>query len=352
MRSLGVVLVLLALCVSAIPVEGISMLVDDEAEVRYRMELEGLISALAVADLAVELLERGVPPEALLKSDRIKGVIYRGKAYGEPRSFSGEGVSLSPEALILSAPQATVVLSPASFRLATPERIALGVGNRRLTWSDRFRGVAYAELHSSFQRRLSAIKVVSSGVMSALGLGLFLVGTVSRRRRKEEGEVDCLTRAKTRYWLLKHREYLPNNYCVLLLDLDGFKAINDRYGHDAGDRVLRRFVQALVETLRKGDVVVRWGGDEFLLLLEDVSDYRTVRKVVRRLKEATREVIEFSVGYSFSSEKPGAPLEALVASADSRMYRHKRFRKNLLKRRSKGYEQGEGKAFGMVVAGD
>jgi diguanylate cyclase (GGDEF)-like protein len=57
----------------------------------------------------------------------------------------------------------------------------------------------------------------------------------------------------------------------VLLDLDNFKQVNDRFGHAAGDDILRQVSQVLASTFRASDLAVRWGGDEFLVLLPDVS---------------------------------------------------------------------------------
>ncbi|WP_374444014.1 diguanylate cyclase [Stella sp.] len=70
---------------------------------------------------------------------------------------------------------------------------------------------------------------------------------------------------------LRRRERYQNRISVLLLDIDHFKAINDRFGHEAGDEVLRRLVDICVRVLRSVDIVVRWGGEEFLVLLPETG---------------------------------------------------------------------------------
>ena len=69
---------------------------------------------------------------------------------------------------------------------------------------------------------------------------------------------------------------------ILYFDLDHFKAVNDNYGHDAGDRVLREASQLIRETVRKGDSVIRWGGEEFIVVLP-TADCDEAREVVRRI---------------------------------------------------------------------
>ena len=63
----------------------------------------------------------------------------------------------------------------------------------------------------------------------------------------------------------------PRQAALLLLDLDGFKRVNDRFGHAVGDQLLQRVVQRLLATIRKADTTSRYGGDEFIILLPDVE---------------------------------------------------------------------------------
>jgi diguanylate cyclase (GGDEF)-like protein len=71
---------------------------------------------------------------------------------------------------------------------------------------------------------------------------------------------------------------------VVFADLDNFKAINDGFGHDAGDSTLNAAAEALRSNLRAGDVLLRWGGEEFAIILPD-ADCATATKAVARLRE-------------------------------------------------------------------
>lgn len=115
------------------------------------------------------------------------------------------------------------------------------------------------------------------------------------------------------------------------LDLDGFKAINDGYGHPAGDVVLRDVASRLKETVRAGDTVSRLGGDEFLLIqvgVEHRSEAEMLaRRIIRKLSEpyivdGHTLRISVSIGIVMSPEF-GTDLEKLIACADAALYRSK-----------------------------
>lgn len=122
---------------------------------------------------------------------------------------------------------------------------------------------------------------------------------------------------------------------LLYLDLDGFKGVNDRLGHDAGDRVLQRMAKALHSAVRDVDVVARLGGDEFVALLVDASATiatLTEGRLQAALDAAQAEVpaeerVGFSLGQVVFEGTDGRSLADLLAEADERMYRAKRARR-------------------------
>jgi diguanylate cyclase (GGDEF)-like protein/PAS domain S-box-containing protein len=125
---------------------------------------------------------------------------------------------------------------------------------------------------------------------------------------------------------------------VLFLDLDGFKAINDAFGHEAGDQVLRQVAGRLRRTLRAGDLPSRFGGDEFVIACAGV-DEDSVLEVAGRIRAAVREPLEglaqgstvsASIGISLFASGAEAPVttDALIALADEAMLTSKRTGKN------------------------
>ena len=115
-----------------------------------------------------------------------------------------------------------------------------------------------------------------------------------------------------------------NNYLsIMVIDVDKFKEINDKYGHLEGDKVIRRVSEVLSENIRRYDVLCRYGGDEFVLLLPKVS-----RKQAEIIKQELQRdvvrtaVIKISIGISTFPED-GRSLKTLFIKADKEMYKMK-----------------------------
>ena len=118
---------------------------------------------------------------------------------------------------------------------------------------------------------------------------------------------------------------------VLFIDLDGFKQVNDLHGHLAGDDVLRVVAQRLMASVRPDDVVARYGGDEFVVLLENVASREEVRGIARRICRRLKSPIQSgrrrlsisaSVGAKIVTRRDKTP-RALIAAADEAMYQAK-----------------------------
>ncbi len=123
---------------------------------------------------------------------------------------------------------------------------------------------------------------------------------------------------------------------VFFIDMDDFKPINDLYGHDIGDEVLKITSKRFTNTLRSVDMVARFGGDEFVVLLSDLTDGEGAEKVAQKLIEALNEPIDVrgtrcrigaSLGIALYPDDD-ATAEGLVKKADNAMYRIKTKGKN------------------------
>jgi len=123
---------------------------------------------------------------------------------------------------------------------------------------------------------------------------------------------------------------------VALLDVDHFKQVNDKYGHDAGDAVLIQVARAVRDVLRDADIVARWGGEEILMALPHTDRVGAqiacdrVRAAIEALEVVTTEGLSLSVTASLgvATLARGEAIEALITRADGAMYRAKRGGRN------------------------
>lgn len=156
---------------------------------------------------------------------------------------------------------------------------------------------------------------------------------------------DTLTGLPNRALLLEefnravaHANRVGKHFSLLLLDLDNFKNINDTYGHEAGDELLKQVAKIVRGTLRGEDIVCRLGGDEFVLLLEDVESDKNLHFVGKTLLAAlNREVWvgkrQIALGVSIGASvypQHGITLEELKHNADIALYRAKEQGRNQL----------------------
>jgi diguanylate cyclase (GGDEF)-like protein/PAS domain S-box-containing protein len=155
---------------------------------------------------------------------------------------------------------------------------------------------------------------------------------------KHQAFHDLLTGLPNRYLLLERLEQAlsrtsrqHNQVVVLFMDLDGFKVVNDSLGHEIGDRVLQAVAEQLKGCLRPEDTLARFGGDEFIVLIEDLGDPADAVRVAERLMEALREqfvvdgrelFVKPSIGIALGTYRTKSP-EDLLRDADTAMYRAK-----------------------------
>ncbi|MEJ5999601.1 GGDEF domain-containing protein [Paucibacter soli] len=146
-----------------------------------------------------------------------------------------------------------------------------------------------------------------------------LTGLLNRRHMQTQLEQELLRSLRN-----------GRGLCIALLDIDHFKRVNDSHGHAAGDAVLRAFARTCTETLRAADVMARWGGEEFVVLLTD-SSLPPALAALERLRERVAEqrvaVAEASLNVTVSAgltqQRAGETLEQTLERADRLLYRAK-----------------------------
>ncbi len=182
---------------------------------------------------------------------------------------------------------------------------------RRLQWNARlFEGTWYTVARDVTDRRLLEVQAARDP----------LTGLANRAAATQRLE-----------WAVRRLERHPGLVGVLFVDLDHFKVINDARGHELGDRFLCAAAERLLETVRGADAVARFGGDEFVVLIEDLEDVADVVEVARRVVEALKRPIAIdrdemwvggSVGVAVTANHAQSP-EALLREADIAMYQAK-----------------------------
>lgn len=187
------------------------------------------------------------------------------------------------------------------------------------------------------------LNLLICALISALVLGLVFVAT---RRYQQHiaalATTDSLTGLPNRrgFDLLAgqalheaQREQSPLS--ALLIDLDHFKQLNDTHGHLAGDQVLRGFAQALQSNLRQSDIICRWGGEEFILLLKDTGS-STAHQLAEKIRQQTEQQtfvfngvnLHISASIGITELHRADSLEQLIGRADRALYRAKQSGRN------------------------
>ena len=151
-----------------------------------------------------------------------------------------------------------------------------------------------------------------------------------------QASLDALTGLQNRRGIeneLEIRISLRQRFCIMLLDMDGFKQINDNYGHLAGDEVLRQFAAEIKSRFRESDCVGRWGGDEFIILLS--GSIQAAQSYAERLKEwafgdyavqtgsGTNIKVPVFAAIGVAQWQAGETAKDLLARADGEMYAQK-----------------------------
>ena len=207
--------------------------------------------------------------------------------------------------------------------------------------------VAIRKNGEKFPMELSASEMLLGGQRYFIGI----IRDIAERKRAEEkiahlAHYDYLTNLPNRAFFLDSLDHCvliakrnSSKMAVLFLDLDGFKKINDSLGHGAGDQLLREVSKRLKVTIRASDTVARVGGDEFILLLNEIGSIENAGIMAAKIIAALSEPFELlgkkcnvggSIGIAVYPDDATAP-ETLIKRADNAMYLAKQSGKNTYK---------------------
>ena len=157
------------------------------------------------------------------------------------------------------------------------------------------------------------------------------------QRLTAQAQTDALTGTVNRRGLLQHLEQMHqrargggDGYVVLMVDVDHFKNVNDEHGHAQGDDVLKRVAQGLREGLRAGDVVARWGGEEFCVLLPRIglAEAQTLaERMTLQIAATGKPRVTVSIGVA-EAHAQAETAEQVIRRADAALYRAKEAGRN------------------------
>ncbi len=177
----------------------------------------------------------------------------------------------------------------------------------------------------------SILQILAYGTtfgMPSYTLALFIIFLILE---KDEMGKDELTGLYTRAKLtarLKFKLKTQEAFTVIMTDLNEFKSINDTYGHSEGDKVLKKVADILISSVNIEDMVCRYGGDEFLILIEHPDDIgeRIIERIKRALdkyNQSVNYIVKLSYGYEYVSNPAKDNIEELLHRVDRNMYKNR-----------------------------
>jgi diguanylate cyclase (GGDEF)-like protein len=281
------------------------------ADVQARMALGQLDDALQTGEGALSWLGDRVPQTRSLILSTLASTLRAAGRLDEAYDALARSAELERQAFReLSELQLRLERATLEASAARQTSTALAAKNRQL-----------AEAHTELERRARELEALQAQL-------------------REQAERDWLTGLHNRRYFARELERLLTEqrggwFSLAVVDLDHFKSINDRFGHEVGDHVLIRVASLLCDVIRQSDIVVRSGGEEFLVLMP-ATEMQAATACCERIRERIRDepweriaaglAVTASVGVAFTDDPD--QLTALTRAADQRLYDAKRSGRN------------------------
>lgn len=195
----------------------------------------------------------------------------------------------------------------------------------------------------SYEKNMFTLKDVNTLKILSTYVGIALENSKLYKELKYRANYDVLTKIFNRREVLRKSEKIYNklkkdleSYCIMMIDVDDFKKINDTYGHQIGDKVLSVVAKTIKESIREDDIVGRYGGEEFIVIIKD--DYNSNLKMAERIRKNIEKIVididgnEFinvtsSIGITRMDAKDKT-LQQIINESDKALYEAKNTGKN------------------------
>jgi diguanylate cyclase (GGDEF)-like protein/PAS domain S-box-containing protein len=309
---------------------------DDQGTVKGFFALTTNITRLREADAAIRLSASvfEASTDGIMVTDTDGTILSVNPAFATLTGYSADE-AVGQNARILKSGR-----HDAAFFAAMYEQLGLTRLWKGEVWCKRKNGSIFLE-----ELSISAIANEAGDITRYVGVSADITDQWDKAQLMRHMALhDSLTGLPNRVLLMERLSQLmamtvrePREIALMFLDLDGFKHVNDTWGHDMGDHVLKTVAMRLQGLLRPADTVARLGGDEFVVLLDNPANRDNVGQVAQRVIREVGEPVEFngntgfvgtSIGVALFQSAAETPAEALLKMADDAMYLSKAAGKN------------------------
>lgn len=304
----------------------ISPVRDAQGQVQAYVSVQQEITARVHAEQRQALLARALnaTQDGVMIADKQAEILFVNQAFEDLTGYSIEEAQGSPPRFLQPGERVPAFYDHLRDALAHEESSQATVANRRK--DGRICHVAQTitplkDESGTAQHYVGIMKDVTELVVRAQELRHqarhdALTGLLNRRAGEQQLQI-CHFAAKTEY----------RDYALILADIDRFKSINDRFGHEEGDRVLRRCAALLSRKVRSGDALIRWGGEEFLIVLPDckLEAAHELAERIRASMAGEQDAVAGTVTLSFgvAAWQPAESSSTLLRRTDQALYRAK-----------------------------
>ena len=306
---------------------------DDDGVLTHFISVQRDISESVRAEREIRLLARALDAasDPILVTDARERIIFANTAFAAVTGYAPEELLGKTPALFRSGKHDTAFYADLRDSLARGADFRATFINQRRDGSlyhaeqsispiydEKGRVTHYVSVSKDISERVDMEQALRHAATRDTLTGLY------NRRYGEHLIEDALTRADTS----------GEPLTLLVCDIDHFKRINDGFGHPTGDQVLRDTARILSQSVRSRDAVIRWGGEEFVILLDACPRGPAVELAERirlRIHQHRHvEVGQVSLSIGLATRMPGESMEALIGRADAALYEAKRSGRNRL----------------------